>query len=179
MQIQNVWEFIVNQTWAKSSKIVFATHFQFNSQPCVVGLTDKAVLGGSSFPNFILHNKKFEKAFAVWWNSTLGLLLFWWNSGKQQAGRGILSKEARLNMPVLNFNKLKEHQIDEINKIYDECCLKPLQALHRIFDDKNRKIIDILLLECLFEKKLTYDERKFLEEVYRAFANEPTIKGTK
>lgn len=178
-QIQNVWEFIVNQTWKKSSKIVFATHFQFNSQPCVVGLTDRAVLGGSSFPNFILYNKKFEKAFVVWWNSTLGLLLFWWNSGKQQAGRGILTKEARLGIPVLDFSKLKEHQIDEINKIYNGCCLKPLKALHRIFDDKNRKIIDVLLLECLFERKLTYDEHKFLEEVYKAFANEPTVKGTK
>lgn len=44
-----------------------------------------------------------EAAVALWGNTTLGLLLHWWQANKQQAGRGNIGKTALANFVCLGF----------------------------------------------------------------------------
>ena len=54
--------------------------FRFTSQPLAVALTDRESIGGRAWPNVIFSDARYDSAFALWCNSTLGLLLFWWQS---------------------------------------------------------------------------------------------------
>lgn len=176
-QTQKIWDYMIATAWRKSSRTIIATHFRFNSQPCVVGLSDYPVLGGSAFPNFILKRKKFEKAFSVWFNSSFGILLFWWNSGRQQPGRGIISKEARLPLPVLDFYKLTQSQIKTLNQIYDEFKSKRLLPLHELMSDTNRHQLDLKIWKCLFGSPPTTKELAAIKKIYDALSSESSIVG--
>ena len=176
-QTQKIWDYMIATAWNKSSRTIIATHFRFNSQPCVVGLSDYPVLGGSAFPNFILKHKKFEKAFSVWFNSSFGVLLFWWNSGRQQPGRGIISKEARLVLPVLDFYKLTSSQLKTLVQIYNEFKSKKFLPLHKLSSDTNRQQMDIKIWQCLFGSLPTLKESAALKQLYAAISSESSIVG--
>ena len=54
----------------------------------------------------IFKSEKHEYAFALWCNSTLGLLLHWWTSNKTQSGRGRSSVTGIPNIPTLDTHAL-------------------------------------------------------------------------
>lgn len=176
-QTQKIWDYMIASAWRKSSRTIIATHFRFNSQPCVVGLSSYPVLGGSAFPNFILKHKKFEKAFSVWFNSSFGVLLFWWGSGRQQPGRGIISKEARLPLPVLDFYKLTQSQLRSLDQIYGEFKSRRFLPLHELLSDTNRQQMDLKIWKCLFGSLPTAEELAALKRLYVAFSSESSIVG--
>jgi hypothetical protein len=65
----------------------FNRDFQFNSQS-TVAYTERLSIGGRAWPSIKFQTKDKEKAAALWANSTLGALLYWNHSNKQQSGRG-------------------------------------------------------------------------------------------
>lgn len=176
-QTQKIWDYMVAAAWSKSSRTIIATHFRFNSQPCVVGLSDYPVLGGSAFPNFILKHKKYEKAFSVWFNTSFGILLFWWGSGRQQPGRGIISKEARLPLPVLDFYRLTPSQLKTLNQVYNEFKSKQFLPLHKLSSDRNRHQLDLKVWKCLFGSLPAAKESAALKRLYDAFSSESSVAG--
>ena len=90
---------------------------RYNSQRMTVLYTDEKTLGtGVSLPSCYT-KPEYEKAFSVWCNSTLGILCHWYNSGKQQFGRGITSNTAIRTMPLLDFDNLNDGQI----RMFGEC----------------------------------------------------------
>lgn len=170
----------VKNTWKKSSKVIIATHFQFNSQPCPVVMTKTRVLGGSTFPNFILDKKKHEKAFVVWSNSTFGILCFWFHSSRQQVGRGIITKNLRYSMPVLDFNKLKPNQLNEISKIFDGLKNGQMLSINELPRDTIRHEIDKKIIKVLVkDKKKIQSLCEELSVFYNKLSSEPTICGIK
>ena len=50
----------------------------------------------------LCENPEHEYAFALWCNSTLGLLMHWWKSNKTQSGRGTTSVTGIPNIPTLD-----------------------------------------------------------------------------
>ena len=88
-----------NRVWAAASCSHLNLDFRFNSQPLTVAFTERPTLGGRAWPNVIFGEKRFDYAFAVWANSTLGLLCFWWHSNRQVAGRGTTTLTAAPSLP--------------------------------------------------------------------------------
>jgi hypothetical protein len=68
--------------------------------------TPEKTIGGRAWLSIKLKNKAQEKALAVWGNTTLGLLLYWWHANKQQSGRGSIGKAALQGLPMLDVTAL-------------------------------------------------------------------------
>lgn len=132
-----------------------ATHIHINnnagygSQRLIVAYTRKKTVGGRAWPNVILNDQKYEKIFAMWGNSVFGIMTYFISSGSQQPGRGIMSLNLLRNLPVLNFNKLTDNQIEQMDRLFDTVSTKQLLPLNQLHKDDVRKQIDAALMKIL------------------------------
>lgn len=58
------------------------------SQSTGMQFTPRPTIGGRAWLSIKLPSVELEKALVLWANTSLGLLLRWWHSNKQQSGRG-------------------------------------------------------------------------------------------
>ena len=78
----------------------------------------KPVLGISSLPSLVFDKPIYDYVWTLWGNSTLGLLLHWAHSGKQQPGRGASSRTALLRMPTLDVRCLSDEALANAERIF-------------------------------------------------------------
>jgi hypothetical protein len=84
----------VSSVWATASHCHFNRDFRFNSQSTAMQFTPRRTIGGRAWLSIRLQSVEQEKALVLWANTSLGLLLYWWHSNKQQPGRGSIGKSA-------------------------------------------------------------------------------------
>ena len=154
-------------------KAATATHVHLNiitdyrSQKLLVLYTDRKTLGGGALPSF---NTEHGKALAVWGNSSLGVLCFWANSGKQKFGRGISSKTAMAKMPVLDFDRLGPAKLGKFDRIFDKYSAEELRPIKHLYDDPVRIAVDEAVCGAL-------GIRGSLDDIRRRLCREPSISG--
>ncbi len=106
--------------WSVASRSHITQEFRFTSQPLAVATTDHESIGGRAWPNVNFQDDRFVSAFSLWSNCTLGLLLFWWHSSRQQSGRGALTINGIEALPVLDLGSLADDQLEIARSIFDE-----------------------------------------------------------
>ena len=111
LQVRPGMEGKAAEVWATASRSHLNLDFRFNSQPLGTAFTERDTIGGRAWPNVIFNDKRFDFAFTVWSNSTLGLLSFWWHSSRQQPGRGIVTIRSAESLSVLDFRALTVEQL--------------------------------------------------------------------
>lgn len=74
--------------WATAARAHYNRDLRFTSQSLIVAMTPEPALGGRAWPSVVFADASHEFSFALWCNSTLGLLCHWWMSNKTQEGRG-------------------------------------------------------------------------------------------
>ncbi len=163
--------------WATASRTHLNRDFRFNSQPLAVAFTDSESIGGRAWPNVVFINPIFDHAFAVWGNSTLGLLAFWWHASRQQPGRGIITIRQAETLPVLDFRALSDGQLATAEGIFEEFRELELMPAYLADADPNRALLD---------RRVVCDLLGFDEEVYRGMRRlaqkwcaEPSVHGGK
>ncbi|MGI9307331.1 MAG: hypothetical protein ACR2P5_08535 [Gammaproteobacteria bacterium] len=165
------------EVWEKASRIHHNSDFRFNSQPLAVAATEKPTIGGIAWPNLIFKNSGQECAYALWGNSTLGLLLYWWWANKQQGGRGRISPAHLPTMPVLDLTALSSAQLAAARRGFNAIKTKEFLPFYRINEDSARAELDkIILMDVLGLPKTTLDGVKTLRE---KLSREPSIRGGK
>ena len=144
-----------NATPANVEKIAnTATHLHINkqgrytSQRMLVLYTDRRTIGTGELPSYNI-DEKYEKAFAIWGNSTLGIFCFWLGSSKQQFGRVKTSHTGWEKMNVLDFSKLADDQLEQFNELFEDYADKDLKPMKNMNVDKIRKEIDQKILKIL------------------------------
>ena len=165
------------EVWATASRIHFNLDFRFTSQPLTAAFTEYKTIGGTAWPNVAFPDERFDYPFVLWCNSTLGLLLFWWHSSRQQDGRGRTTITAIENLPVLDFRSLTEEQLARAEAIFEEFRDKELLPAYLADADPNRALLD---------RRVVCDLLGFDEAVYRAvrqlaakWCAEPSVHGGK
>jgi hypothetical protein len=132
----------IARIWDTASHCHFNCDFRFNSQSTGMQFTPKKTIGGTAWLSIRLSSVGQEKTLVLWANTTLGLLLRWWHSNKQQAGRGRIGKSALQTLPVLDVTALTPKQIKEAVRIFDAMSGQQLLPLHEIDKDPVRKELD-------------------------------------
>ncbi len=165
------------EVWSTASRAHVSRGFRFNSQSLAVAFTDQLSMGGRAWPNVKFEVEQFDYAFAVWGNSTLGLLCYWWHSTRQVAGRGDITISAVESLPVLDFRELSDDQLVMAELIFDEFRDKDLKPAYLADADPNRALLD---------RRVVCDMLGFDETVYEAVRNlaakwcaEPSVHGGK
>ena len=163
--------------WTTASRAHITQDFRFNSQPLAAAFTEQATIGGTAWPNVIFNNERFDYAFTVWANSTLGLLCFWWHSNRQQSGRGRTTITAVTSLPVLDFRKLTTMQLRRAEQIFNQFRNKELKPAYLADADPNRALLDKrVICDLLGFDRDTYVAVRKLAAKWCA---EPSVHGGK
>ena len=177
MQVRQGMENKAAEVWATASRAHLNLDFRFNSQPLAAAFTEQESIGGRAWPNVCFDDKRFDCIFAIWSNSTLGLLVHWWHSNRQVAGRGITTIRAAESLPVLDFRTLTEAQLATARTIFDEFRDRELRPAYLADADANRALLD---------RRVICDLLGFDEDTYRAvrrlaakWCAEPSVHGGK
>lgn len=125
-----------------TSRLHFTRDFQINSQSLAACLTDERTIGGRAWPNFIVGDPKGEEPLALWANTTLGLMAFWWAGTRQQQGRSVLTLSRLPELPVLDPRALSASQLDRARQIWNNFRDVPLLPANEAYRDEARAELD-------------------------------------
>ena len=151
--------------------------FRFNAQPLAVAITEEPCIGGTAWPNVNFARKSWDYAFALWGNCTLGLILFWWHSSRQDSGRGRTTISAIETLPVLDFRELRPAQIQQAKTIFDQFKDKRFLPAYVADEDKTRKELDhAVLCNWLGFGEDIYDA---VRQLAKKWCAEPSVHGGK
>ena len=143
-------------------------------------MTERKCIGGRAWPSVILGDPDHEYAFALWCNSTLGLLTHWWVSNKTQSGRGSLTVTSIANVSTLDTRALTDEQHLAAMEAFD--AMRDLRFLpfDQIDEDPARAELDRrLLVDVLGLPAQLCDPDGPIDLLRRKLAREPQIHGGK
>ncbi len=165
---------------ATATRAHYNRDLRFNSQSLIVAMTERPAIGGRAWPSVILNEREHEYAFALWCNSTLGLLLHWWTANKTQAGRGTTTVTAIPRIPALDVRALSPAQHEAAREGFEALRGERFLPFDQIDEDPARAELDRrLLLGVLGLPPALCAEGGPLALLRRKLAAEPQIHGGK
>ena len=178
LRVRRGMEAKANEIWETiSSRAHLNLDFTFGSQALAVAFTEEKTMGGRVWPNVRFDDVRFDYAFAVWGNSTLGLLCYWWHSNRQQSSKAGITISSTDSLPVLDLRALSDDQLATAEAIFDEFRDRELKPAYLVDADANRALLD---------QRVVCDLLGFDEGVYGAvrrlaakWCAEPSVHGGK
>lgn len=175
LQVRQGMEDAAAMVWDTASRAHLNRDFTFGSQALAVAFTDKESIGGRVWPNVIFSDSRFDYAFAVWGNSTLGLLSYWWHSSRQQSSKANVTVRSAEPLPVLDLRCLTDEQLLIAEQIFEEFRDKELKPASLAGADPNRALLD---------RRVLCDLLGFGDDIYKAvrqlsqkWCAEPSVHG--
>ena len=163
--------------WSTASRTHLNRDFTFGSQALCVAFTDQVTIGGRVWPNVDFEDLRFEYTFAIWGNSTLGLLSYWWHSSRQQSSKAGMTVRSAESLPVLDFRELSDNQLATAKDIFDDFRERDMMPAFLADADPNRALLD---------KRVICDLLGFDQGIYEAvrrlaakWCAEPSVHGGK
>lgn len=164
--------------WQNRSWVHHNCDFGFTSESLGAAFTDGRTIGGRAWPNVQLENKAQEKLYCLWGNSTLGLILYWYHSSRQQVGRGLMPVTAIRTLPCLDITALEPAQLKLAASVFDQMAKDKFRPAYLADQDDTRMALDRRVLRDVLG--LDWDLlRGPLEVVRRKWCREPTVRGAK
>ena len=177
LQVRQGMEEKAAAIWATASRAHISRGVGFGSQPLAVALTEQRSAGGRGWPNITFGVPEYDFAFALWGNSTLGLISYWWHSNRQFAGRGDMTIRSAETLPILDLRTLTDAQLATAQTIFDDFRDKEFKPAYLADADPTRALLD---------KRVLCDLLGFDEDVYKAvrrlaakWCAEPSVHGGK
>ena len=177
LQVRQGMEAKAITVWATASRAHLNLDFTFGSQALAVAFTQSQTLGGSVWSDMAFNDARLDYAFAVWGNSTLGLLSWWWHSNRQQSSKARLTIRMAESLPILDLRTLTDDQLTTAKDIFDDFRDKELMPAYLADADPNRALLD---------RRVICDILGFDQETYKAvrllaakWCAEPSVHGGK
>ena len=168
---------------AESMWNTHATHlhisaaFQFNANPTVAAFTQRDSLGGRAWPTLKVESEDYQKALCVWLNSTLGMIIYWVESNRNQNGRGGTTVTAIPGIRTLDIKKLGPKQLAAAVEIFDDLKDKVMLPANQSWEDPVRHELDRrLVVEVLGLDNKSVEQLGILR---LQWCSEPTVTSTK
>ena len=163
--------------WETTSRSHLNSEFTFGSQPLAVAFTDKRSAGGRVWPNIKFLDDRYDYTFALWSNSTLGLLSYWWHSNRQQSSKATLKITVAPTMPTLDLRTLSDDQHIDAKRIFEDFRNRELSPAYLADVDENRKELDRRVIRDL----LGFDDKTFraVRRLTEKWCAEPSVHGGK
>ena len=171
------WNAKALQVWGTATRLHFNLDFQLNSQSLAACLTPTKSLGGRAWPNFAMREEAWQWAAALWANTTLGLISFWFRGTRQHRGRACLTIKTLPSLPILDVELLDTSQIELARQIFEELASSDFLPAHRAAADETRRNLDRAVLVDL----LGLDEEvlESLDVLRELWCGEPSVHGGK
>ncbi len=177
LQVRPGMESKAHDVWATASPSHLNIELRFNTQPLAVAITELDSLAGSAWSNVVFSDQRFDHAFALWSNSTLGFLAYWWQSSRQDTGRGRTTVRAAESLPVLDLRTLTNEQLLMAEIIFKEFRDKELMPAYLADADPNRALLDRRVICDLLG--LDEDTYVAVRRLAAKWCAEPSVHGGK
>jgi len=143
-------------------------------------MTPERAIGGRAWPTVVFSNPDHEYAFALWMNSTLGLLSHWWMSNKSQTGRGTTTVTSIPAIATIDVRALSPAQHVQARRVFELLSEHRFLPFDQIDEDEPRAELDRRLLVDVFglDPALCVAGGP-MERLRRKLATEPQIHSDK
>ncbi len=163
--------------WNRASNLHIGAEIGFNASATAAAYTTSPTGGGRSWPSMKMESPDYEKATCVWFNSTLGLMCYWFYSNRTQKARGTSSITALTNMSTLDLRVLSPDQLASAVAIFDDLCRERMLPANEAYRDPVRQELDRrIMTEVLM---LDDDAVEQLAILRNQWCAEPTVTGMK
>jgi hypothetical protein len=135
-----------DDVWSGRGKLLLAERLRLNTQRLVSVLVDRDVLSNSWWE--IKTPEESAKILSLWFNSTLGFLVFVGHRLETQGPWVKFKKNTLKKMPVLNPGGISPKQRNILLSAYEELREEPLLPFPRIAEDPTRRRIDEAIEEA-------------------------------
>ncbi|MDQ2763447.1 MAG: hypothetical protein M3Y22_08120, partial [Pseudomonadota bacterium] len=109
-------------------------------------MTKHPAIGGRAWPSVLFDDLRHEVAFALWANSTLGLLCHWWMSNKTQSGRGTTTVTSIPAITALDVMQMSDEQLTKAAEEFKAMKNRKLLPFDQLDEDEARAELDHRLL---------------------------------
>lgn len=168
------------QRWNTASRSHYNLDLQFNSQSLCVATTPTGTIGGRAWPTVVFSNNEFVPLYALWCNSTLGILCHWWTANKTQSGRGCHTVTSVPLIPALDLRQVTPEQLSTAASILDEVGSHRFLPWDQIDEDPAREELDRrVLIEVLGLPDSLCQPNGAMDRLRRKLSAEPQIHGGK
>ena len=165
------------RVWQTATVLHFTLDFGITSQSLTACVTPAPCLGGRAWPSFQPHREEWTSTIALWANSTLGLMAFWWLGSRQHQGRAITTITALPELPVLDARTLAPEQLEQADAIFERFRTETLLPANEAHRDGVRKALDrAVLVEMLGLPEAVLEP---LDNLRRQWCAEPSVHGGK
>lgn len=141
-----------NKLWPRSGRLLLLERLRLNTQSVVAIRTPELVLSNMWWEfsyNGVLWSEEVEKALALWFNSTLGLLMLLAQRQETQGAWVAFKKPTLKALPVLDLHSLTAEQLEELAFAYDELADESLYPYPEMHIDLVRADIDQAIANTL------------------------------
>lgn len=166
-----------------ASTLFYQRNVRWTSQKILVAKTSKPALGGRAWTSLQGRDKRLDSrvlefAFAVFANSTLGLLIHWTYTQRQQAGRSLAQVKAIPHLPCLDISDKKIYKnAQAAMSEHPDLFEKKLDRLLLADRDKMRQKINTVLVQILGLSDRDDGLRAVLQDIATAWCSEPSVRG--
>ncbi len=133
------------------------------------------VHGGRAWNSLKHTHSELHFIYALWFNSTLGLFIQWSQGQKQQPGRSMIRTKAIHKIPVPDFTKLSEKDVEKGKKLFKRISEEELLPFNKANINRTRIAIDDAILEVM---GLSH-AKKIVNRIRDMWSNEPTLERQK
>ena len=118
-------------------------------------------------------DERVKKSFALWSNSTLGLILHWTQAQRTQPGRASTQIGAIKKVPCPDFNTLSSSSLDYGSEQFEKLATSKLLPACQAHADPARKNMDVVVVRLLGLSDGEID----LDELRMMWCSEPSVHG--
>ena len=158
----------------RKGRLFYARGMRWTSQKILAAVTQQRLHGGRAWTALQAKNRKAEKCYALWLNSTLGMAIHWSRAGRQQAGRGPTQVQAIQAMQVPELGRLPEQTLNLGAKLFDKLARKELLPGRAAAIDETRAEIDDAISEMLGWGD---DEKEAIRSIRERWCQEASVQG--
>lgn len=167
---------IYEQIKDKVSTLHYQRGMRWTSQSLLCATTRHGVYGGRAWTSLMSKNDDMKFAFALWGNSTLGLISHWSQGQRTQGGRSTTQINAIKKIPCPNLSLLDKRTLGQATEDYFRLSSKSLLPACLACVDPVRFEIDEAVLRML---ELPSEYFRVLENLRNWWCTEPSVHGYK
>ena len=142
-----------NKMRATAGKLFYARNLRWTSQALLAGTTAQSALGGRAWTALRHEDARVRKAFALWWNSTLGMVVHWTQGQRTQVGRSPTQIGALRKIPCPRLDKLSEAALNVAVHRFDTLAQEKLLPARDAAKDPVRRQIDAAVSQMFEAQK--------------------------
>ena len=141
---------------ATASTLFYARNLRWTSQAVSAGMTEQPTLGGRAWTALRHKDARVRRAFALWWNSTLGMVVHWTQEQRTQNGRSTTQIGPLRKIPCPRLDRLSDVALNFAAQRFDTLAHARMLPAKDVATDPVRQQIDAAVSE-MFEIHKTLD----------------------